>query len=344
MQPNRTNTATAINHQISTVSWLLAWIVLSLITFSFLNISMAFADAKKVIAVTEIVEHLSLERAKKGMIDVLQENGYEIGRNLEIIDKNAQGSIANALLIAKQFVALAPDAIVAISTPSAQSAVKAISGTDIPLVFSSVTDPVAAGLATDFTPLKKNITGAIDYPLIDKEIELIQKLIPHAKIIGFLYNGGEANSVKTIELMKKAAGGGFEYIDSQVASSSQISQAMAALVGRVDVIYIPSDNTVFSAMPKLVQMSRKHKLPVFSSDPDSVRQGVLACIGYTQYEVGRTAGKLLVRVLAGERNIAIAKPEAAQIFINQKSADIMGINVPGELLEIKTDIVGQEDE
>ena len=344
MQPNRTTTTTTINHQLLTVSWLFAWIFLSLITFSFLNINMAFAGTRKVVAVTEIVEHLSLRQAKKGIIDVLQENGYEIGRNLEIIDKNAQGSIANALLIAKQFVALAPDAIVAISTPSAQSAVKAISGTDIPLVFSSVTDPIAAGLVDDLASLEKNITGAMDFPLIDEEIKLIQKLVPYVKTIGFLYNAGEANSVKTIKIMKNAAKGRLEYIDSQVVSSSQVGQAIAALVGRVDAIYIPSDNTVFSAMPKLVQMSRKHKLPVFSSDPDSVRQGVLACIGYTQYEIGRTAGKLLVRILDGERNIAIAKPESAQIFINQKSADIMGINVPGELLGIKTDIVGQEDE
>ena len=118
-----------------------------------------------------------------------------------------------------------------------------------------------------------------------------------------------------------------------------VVQAITALVGRVDAIYIPSDNTVFSAMPKLIQMSRKHKIPVFSSDPDSVEQGVLACIGYTQYEVGRTAGQLLVRVLAGERNIAIQKPQIAQIFINKDSADIMGIDPPEELLGIKTNIV-----
>jgi putative ABC transport system substrate-binding protein len=340
MQSTRTKiTTSTINHQISTISWLLSFALLSITIFLLGQSNIAFAEDKKLITITEIVEHPSLEQAKRGIIDVLQENGYELGRNLEITHKNAQGAITNALLIAKQFVSLSPDAIVAISTPSAQAAIKAVSGTDIPLIFSSVTDPVAAGLVAKIDVPEANITGAIDYPLIDEEIELIQKLLPHAKTIGFLYSAGEANSVKTIDLMKKAVRGKFEYIDSQIANSNQLGQAITALVGRVDAIYIPSDNTVFSAMPKLIQMSRKHKIPVFSSDPDSVEQGVLACIGYTQYEVGRTAGQLLVRVLAGERNIAIQKPQIAQIFINKDSADIMGIEPPEELFGIKTNIV-----
>jgi putative ABC transport system substrate-binding protein len=340
MQSTRTKITTPIiNHRISIISWLLSFTLLFITIILFGHSKIAFAEGKKLVAITEIVEHPSLEQAKRGIIDVLQENGYELGRNLEIVHKNAQGAITNALLIAKQFVSLSPDAIIAISTPSAQAAIKAVGGTNIPLIFSSVTDPVAAGLVMKINIPEPNITGAIDYPLIDEEIELIQKLLPHAKTIGFLYSAGEANSVKTIDLMKEAVKGKLEYIDSQVANSNQIGQAIIALIGRVDVIYIPSDNTVFSALPKLIQMSRKYKLPVFSSDPDSVKQGVLACIGYTQYEVGRTAGQLLVRSLAGERNIAIQKPKIAQIFINQDSADIMGIEASEELLGIKTNIV-----
>ena len=124
-----------------------------------------------------------------------------------------------------------------------------------------------------------------------------------------------------------------------MANSNQIVQSVSAFVGKVDVIYIPSDNTVFASMPKLVQLSRQHKIPVFSSDPDSVKQGVLACIGYTQYEVGRTAGKILARVLKGENMVNVGKPEKVQIFINKITADSMGIVVPDELLGIKTDII-----
>ena len=339
MEYNRhTATSTLTNYILA--AWLL---ILPLIICSLFLINTAFADTKK-IAITEIVEHPSLQQAKQGILDVLAENGYEIGKNLKIIDKNAQGSIATALLIAKQFVPLEPDVIVPISTPSAQSVVKMVSGTNIPVVFSSVADPVAAGIVADLTRAEENITGAMDYPLIDEEIRLIEAILPRAKTIGFLYNAGEANSVKTVELMKKAIKGRFQYVDSQVTNSTVLSQAFNTLIGRVDAIYIPSDNTVFSAMPKLVQMSQKHKLPVFSSDPDSVKLGVLACIGYSQYAVGRTAGKLLVRILSGERAIVVEKPTEAQIFINKKTAAIMGISIPDKLLGIKTDIVGLDDE
>jgi len=306
------------------------------------TITNAHASQKKVIAITEIVEHPSLQRAKEGIIDALKDNGFEIGKNLEVIEKNAQSSIANALMIARQFVSIKPDAIVPISTPSAQAVVKVAVNTGIPVVFSSVTDPVAAGLVADLAIATKDISGAIDYPLIKEEIDLIFSIVPSIKKIGFLYNTGEANSVKTIELLKEAINGKLEYIDSHMASSNQIVQSFGALVGKVDAIYIPSDNTVFASMPKLVQLSRQHKLPVFSSDPDSVKQGVLACIGYTQYEVGRTAGKILVRVLKGEKLIKVDKPEKAQIFINKITANSMGIEEPNELLGIKTDIVGEK--
>ncbi len=339
MEPTKQSTTTSITHNITSKSWVCLQVLLLLIIL-FANINTSIAEDKKIIAITAIVEHPSLIQAKNGIIDELKANGYEDGKNLEIIDKNAQGAIANAILIAKNFVSMKPDAIVPISTPSAQTVIKAAKGSGIPIIFSSVTDPVAAGFVTDLQTPLENITGAIDYPLIDEEIQLIKTLLPTAKKIGFLYNAGEANSVKTIELMKKAIVGKMEYVDSQVANSNQITQSFVALVGRVDVIYIPSDNTIFSTLPKLAQMSRKHKLPIFSSDPDSVIQGVTACIGYTQYEVGRTAGKLLVRALNGEKNIAIERPNKAQVFINKTSADIMGIDTPTKILGIKTEIVG----
>lgn len=341
MQPTKSNTNIILNSYsaiIAKLSLLFVSVFITLLS----NVNSSLADDVKIVAITEIVEHPSLIQAKLGIMDELKAAGYEEGKNLKIISKNAQGAIANAMLIAKQFVQSSPDAIVTISTSSTQSAIKAISGSDIPLIFSSVTDPVAAGLVSDMDIPKKNITGAIDYPLIKEEIELITGYIPEVKTIGFLYSTGEANSVKTIDLMKKEIEGKLDYIEAQVASSHQISQAIESLIGKVDVIYIPSDNVIFSAMPKLVQMSRKHKIPVFSSDPDSVKMGVLACIGYTQYEVGRTAGRLLVRVLNGENNLKIEKPTKAQIFINQKTAKIMGLDVPEQMLGIKTDIVGRE--
>jgi putative tryptophan/tyrosine transport system substrate-binding protein len=310
-----------------------------IISFLLLMPCGSVAAYEKIVAITEIVEHPSLQQAKLGILDVLAEHGYKPGDNLQIIDKNAQNNIANSLLIAKKFAATKPDAIVAISTQSAQSVYSVVKDKDIPLVFSSVTDPVAAGLVQDLSVPVENITGAMDFPLIKEEINLIKTMLPNIKTIGFLYSSGESNSIKTIALMKEAISGEVEFIDATVANSHQVGQAVTSLIGRVDAIYIPSDNTIFSAMPKLVQMSREHKLPVFSSDPDSVKQGVLACAGYTQYAVGRTAGKLLVQVLEGNKILAITKPEKFDVFINKKSAEIMNINIPSEIIGIAPKIV-----
>ena len=309
------------------------------ITLALLINSVVAADNQKVVAITQIVEHPSLEEAKRGVLDVLSEHGYIVDQNLKIIDQCAQNSIPNAILIAKKFISINPDVIIPISTPSAQSVINSVRDTNIPVVFSSVTDPVAAGLVQYLEQPIENITGAIDSPLIYEEIKLIQELLPNIKTIGFIYNSGEANSVKTIALFKQAIAGKMKYTDSTIVSSNQLTQAIESLVGKVDAIYVPSDNTVFSAMAKLVQLSNKYKLPVFSSDPHSVKQGILACVGYTQYEVGRTAGTLVLRILEGERYIAIEKPSKAKIFINKKSADIMNINILKEIAGFKIEIV-----
>lgn len=321
METNKNNKLSIIINQYSLI---LVILLLSLITY----LNPTIAEDKKIIAITQIVEHQSLAEAKRGIIDELAAKGYVVGENLEIIDKNAGGSIATSVLIAKQFAAAKPDVIVPISTPSAQSVISVLKqqNEDIPVVFSSVTDPVSAGLVGDMVKPVKNITGAIDFPLIKEEVDLIKTLVPYVKKLGLLYSSGEANSVKTIALMKvELAKANIEYVEVNVANSAGVAQGLISLVGKVDGVYIPSDNVVFSAMAKLVQLSRNHKLPVFSSDPDSVQAGVTACVGYSQYMVGRKAGELVVKILQGERYIPISKPAKAEIFINEESAKIMNI-------------------
>lgn len=295
---------------------------------------------KVVIAITEIVKHPSLIQAKLGLIDELKNNGFIVGENLKIIEQDAQGNVGIATQIAKRFVSLKPDAIVAISTPSAQTVVNAAKDSKIPIIISSVTDPVAAGIVKDITVAQENITGAIDAPAIKEEIGLIKAIIPNIKNLGLLYNSGEANSVKTIEMItKEAAASGITIVKSVATSSNQVPQSMLNLIGKVDAIYIPSDNTIFSSMAKLVQISRDNNLPVFSSDPDSVKQGVLACVGYTQYAVGRAAGKLLVQVLNGQKLLKIVKPEKIEIFMNTITAGKIGIKVQSVLIGKEVNLI-----
>jgi putative ABC transport system substrate-binding protein len=319
----------------SPISKLIFSIIFLILTFS----NEAYAQDLKVIAITQIVEHQSLEQAKRGILDELKDNGYEDNKTLKIIYQNAQGSITNAALIAKNFVSIKPDAIVAISTPSAQSVFNAAKNSNIPMIFSSLTDPVAAGLIKDLTEPNPKITGSMDFPSIVKELELIEILLPSIKKIGLLYSSAEANSVKTIELIKTAINNKWQIIDVSVSNANESINGFSSLIGKVDAVYIPSDNTIFSAIPKLVQISRSMKLPIFSSDPDSVIQGFTACAGYTQYEVGRAAGKLLVKILNGEKTLHVIKPEKLEILINEISAKRIGIKVPLTIDNINVKII-----
>lgn len=308
-------------------------ILSSLLSFHFT--SYANKESTKTIAITAIVEHPSLQEAKRGIIDSLKKAGYESGKNLKIIEQNAQGNISNAALIAKNFVAMKPGAIVAISTPSAQSVVNAARNSDIPIVISSVTDPISAGIVASLESNEKRMTGAIDFPKIKEEIEFILSIVPNAKKIGLLYNPGEANATKTIELMKVALREYFLIVEAVAQNSNQVSSAVKSLIGKVDVVYIPSDNTIFSSMAKVVEITRENKLPLFSSDPDSVKQGVLGCVGYTQYAVGVEAGNALVEILKNNKIIPIKTPDMIEIFMNEESARLLNIEIPVEILGIK---------
>jgi putative ABC transport system substrate-binding protein len=300
------------------------------------------AEPPILVAITQIVEHPSLAEAKRGLIDVLVENGYVPNKNIKIVEENAQGNLSLSAQIAKKLVSQKPKAIVAISTPSAQSVLKAAKENDIPVVFSSVTDPVAAGLVKDTIQPQPNITGAIDFPPLDEEWALIKALVPNVKTVAVIYNPGEANSVKTLVHLKQTAGKDIVIIEAPIMDSQQAGPTMQKLIGKVDAIYLPSDNTVFSALPVLIKLSQQHQVPLFSSDPDAVKLGVLGCVGYSQYEVGRAAGKLLVNILKGNPPEKITRPENYDIVINQTTAEKLNITVPKELLGKKIKIVSKD--
>lgn len=314
-----------INLTPRTTSTVVKVLLLSLLLFIPL---LVHSHPEKTIALTQIIDHPSLNQAKAGLLDELKDRGYEKGKNLIIHEENAQNSLANAAIIAKKLVTEKPDAIVSFSTPSTQTVVNAAKNQSIPVVFSSVTDPVAAGIIKDIAVPEQYLTGAIDFPPLKETASFIKTLLPQVKRVGILYNPGEANSVKMVKLMKTyLAVQGILVLEATITNTNGISSALNALAGKVQAIYLPSDNTVFSALPLIVKTSRKLKIPVFSSDPDSVKQGIFACIGYSQYEVGRAAGKLLAQILTGETHLKIEKPALSERYINCKTAAILGISI-----------------
>lgn len=300
-----------------------------------LSISTIKAQNLPQIAITQIIDHPSLNQARKAIIQTLADNGYRNNKEIKISIDIAQGNIALANQIGQKYLSHKPKVIVAISTTSAQIAKNYAVKGNIPMVFASVTDPISSNIVKSLDD-NINITGAIDFPPIKEGIELIYKLVPNVKNLGIIYNAGEANSVKSVNLLKQNAPH-LNIIESTVSSSNDIKLAVLRLADKVEAIYIPSDNTVWSALTTLTSLTNKHKIPVFSSDPDSVKQGVLAAIGYTQTDVGILAGTMIADCLkkSAINNMPITTPPSYKIYLNQDTAYKIGITFPKILLNNK---------
>jgi putative ABC transport system substrate-binding protein len=299
----------------------------------------AFAD-DAFVAVTAIVQHPALDACRDGVRDELKAEGYEEGKNLKFVYESAQGNPATAVQIAQKFVGENPTVIVPISTPSAQAVLAATS--DIPVVFTAVTDPLGAKLVTNLEKPGGNVTGMSDLSPIGKHLDLIHQIVPAAKKIGVPYNPGEANSVTLLKLLKeKAAPLGMEIVEAAAPKSSDVQAAAQSLVGKADVIYVPTDNTIVSALEAVIGVGIDNKLPVFAGDTDSVKRGAIAAVGFDYYDVGRQTGKIVARILKGEKpgDIAVQGIDITQLFVNPGAAQKMGITIPDSVISQAKEVV-----
>ncbi|MHB0950707.1 MAG: ABC transporter substrate-binding protein [Allorhizobium sp.] len=288
------------------------------------------AKAEEVtVAVTAIVEHPALDAARDGVKEALAEAGYKEGENLKFVYESAQGNPGTAAQIARQFVGDAPNVIVPISTPSAQAVVSATR--DIPVVFTAVSDPLGAELIKDMEKPGGNVTGLSDMSPVADHVALIKEITPNAKSIGFIYNTAEANSVSTLAALKaEAEKAGLTIVESVATKSSEVQGAARALVGRVDVIYVPTDNTIVSAFEAAVGVAEEAKIPLYAGDTDSVNRGALAALGFNYFDVGKQTGEIVVRVLKGENpgDIPVRVAAGTDLAINKKAAAKMGVTFP----------------
>ncbi|MEH6823899.1 MAG: ABC transporter substrate-binding protein [Motiliproteus sp.] len=296
--------------------------------------------AEKHVAITQIVEHPALDACRQGVRDGLAAAGYRVGDNLKWSYESAQGNPAIAAQIAKKFAGDSPDVIVAISTPSAQTV--AASARHIPLVFTAVTDPLGAKLVSNMDKPGKLITGITDLSPIDKHMALVLQVVPGAKRLGVLYNPGEANSVTLVEMVKEqAAKQGMTLIEGVATKSGDVLAAVRSLVGNVDAIYIPLDNTVVSALEAVIKVAEQNDIPLISGDTDSVTRGTIAAVGFNYYDVGVQTGALVARVLNGEKpgDLAVERVEQLELFLNPGAAQRMGVILPQAMLDQAKQIV-----
>ncbi len=292
------------------------------------------------VAVTAIVEHPALDAARDGVKEALAEAGFKEGENLKFLYESAQGNPGTAAQIARQFIGESPNVIVPISTPSAQAVVAATR--DIPVVFTAVSDPLGAQLVKDMQKPGGNVTGLSDMSPVADHIALIKEITPNAKTIGFIYNSAEANSVSTLAALKaEAEKAGIEVVESVATKSAEVQGATRALVGRADVIYIPTDNTIVSAFEAAVGVAVEAKIPLYAGDTDSVARGALAAIGFNYFDVGKQTGEIVARVLKGEApgDIPVRVAAGTDLVINKSAAAKMGVEFPESIVKRATKIV-----
>ncbi|SDU08041.1 ABC transporter substrate-binding protein [Stappia sp. ES.058] len=286
------------------------------------------------IAITYIVDHPAIDAARMGIVDELADGGYTEGETLDISVQSAQGSMPTQLQIAKAFAGMAPDLLIAISTPSAQ-ALQSAAG-DIPVLFAAVTDPVEAKLVASMEAPGGTITGTSDKQPFAPTLELIKTLVPDATTIGVIYNAGEANSVSQVAALKLAVEAfGLKLEESTASQTAMVADAAVSLAGRADAILIPTDSTVVAAVESVVNVGKKAKVPVFASDTNSVERGALAALGFDYYKLGRLTGQMAIRVLDGESPgaIPVGVLDTQDLYLNKASAAAMGVTLPGDILE-----------
>jgi len=287
------------------------------------------------IGISQIVEHPSLNAATEGFKKAIEDSGLKVEFNPQI----AQGDNSLNTTIANNLVSDGVDLIFANSTPSAQAAATATS--DIPIIFTSVTDAVGAQLIESMDKPGKNVTGTIDlHPdTISKTVALLKDL--GAKNVGMVYNAGEQNSVAQVTEVKKVmAEQGLAVKEASAATSADVKLAAESLIGKVDAFYIITDNTVVSALESVIDVANANKLPLIVGELDSVERGGLAAYGFEYYDIGYEAGQMAVKILKGEATAAETPaqyPQKLKLVVNKKVADNLGIEIKdswgAELLE-----------
>ena len=294
----------------------------------------------KHIAITQIVEHPALDAVRKGVKDVLSESGWKQGINLKWDYQSAQGAPATAAQIAKKFAGDQPDVLVAIATPSAQAAVASARNTNI--VFSAVTDPIGAKLVKSWEQPGKNVTGVSDLTPIKLHLEMIKEVLPESQRLGIIYNPGEANSVSLVKLIHQHASTvGFNIVEAASPKSSDVQTSVRSLLGKADAIYLPTDNTVISAIEGVIKIAEQADIPVFAGDTDSVNRGAIAALGFNYYEVGRQTGEVVTQILKGKSpgSIPVQGVQKTELFVNPGAAKRMGITLSKEFISKAKSIV-----
>ena len=301
-------------------------------TLVYVRRSRESAPESDVIGISKIVAHPALDAVENAIMDELREQGYDLRFDLQ----NANGDISTAAQIATKFRSDRVRVAVGIATPTAQALVNAI--TDAPVVFAAITDPVAAGLVSSLAGGGANVTGSSDMTPVQTQFELMREM-KNIRTVGHVYASGEANAVTLAEMGRAAAANlGRDFVESTVVDSSEVRSATQAIVGRVDALWVSTDNTVVSALSALTDVAASAGVPVFTADPTSSQDDqVLFALGFDYYGMGRATGRVIAQILEGADpgsipTIFMTDPADLNLLVNLDVAQTLGITVPARIV------------
>ena len=286
-------------------------------------------DTTYKIGVLQLTQHAALDKANEGFIAALDESGIKY----EVDQQNASGEQSACQTIAEKLVNDGNDLIYAIATPAAQAVAGVTS--EIPIVLSAVTDPAESGLVASNDAPGGNVTGTSDLTPVKEQIELLKQILPDAKTVGILFCSSESNSEIQAAMAREACeANGLEHIDFTVSSSNEIQTVVESMVGKVDVIYAPTDNTIAAGMPTVSMIATDNGLPIICGEQGMVDAGGLATYGIDYYQLGYMAGQMAVEILRdgadpATRPIGYLSADQCELSVNDETAAALGIDVSG---------------
>ena len=309
----------------------LVCILLSVMLIASLCACGAKEDDTLKIGIIQLTEHQALDAAREGFVDKLNEAGIEV----EIDVQNAQGEQTVCATIAGTMVNDGVDLILAIATPAAQAAAQATA--DIPILVTAVTDPASAGLVNSNENPGTNVSGTSDMNPIEAQVDLLLKFAPEAKTIGLLYCSSEDNSILQADIAKKALEAkGIAVEIFTAADSSEVQAVTQSMIGKVDGVYIPTDNLMADSMAAIGMILTPAKIPVVAGESNMTMAGGLATYGIDYYALGQKTAEMAIEILVNGADVSTMPiqyydEESLSLTINEETLNQLGIELPADL-------------
>lgn len=308
------------------------------LTFAFFNTTSTKMTTKKpVIGILQLTSHPALDEIHRGILAGLKKEGFSDQKNIQIDFQNAQNDQSALKSISEHFVNEQSQVTIGIATPAAQALANATS--QIPVIMGAISDPVGANLVNNLKHPDKNITGVMHVEPIAKQIKLIKQIMPNLKTIGVLYTSNDDSATKSYQDFKKAAHqANLKVKTYTISSTNDVAQVSAVMAQEVAAVYLPTDNTVASAIQTIIKNTDENQIPVFSASDSLISAGALATVSVSQFDLGELTGKMAAQILKGKKTqeLPVQHVTKTHLVLNLKQAKKLHLTLPNELIQAAT--------